>query len=69
MYTVTDIEIINGEKTTLIPADGLEFNSISEIDEYQAKLSERYGKTVYVNYKVPISEYVKILTKEPKKGK
>ena len=60
MYTVTDIEIINGEKTTLRPVDGLEFQTLEELNEYQAKMSGQYPKaTVYVNYKCKIEEHKK----------
>lgn len=59
MYTVTHIVIINGEKTTLTPADNIEFDTIAEIDEYQRELTKEYGKTVFVDYKVPIEEHIK----------
>jgi len=58
MYYVTDIEIINGEKTQLRPADGLEFETLEELNEYQRQLEAQTGRTVYVNYKCKIEDHI-----------
>lgn len=64
MYHITEIQIINGEKTTITGIKGGFFPTIALINDYQRVLSEyynagiRYKLTVYVNYKVPVSAHI-----------
>ena len=38
MYTVTQYDVINGSKTEIHIVEGLQFNTIAEIDEFQNEL-------------------------------
>lgn len=58
MYIVTHIDIVNGEKTQLIPSDGLEFNTLQDINDYQKQLESKTGQTVYVSYKCKIEDHI-----------
>lgn len=40
MYTLTGYDIINGGKTEIHIVEGLQFNSIAEIDQFQNELQE-----------------------------
>ncbi len=65
MYRITEIQIINGEKTTIADIKGGFFPSIKHINDYQRVMSEyfnlgsKHKLTVYVNYKVRIENHIK----------
>jgi hypothetical protein len=64
VYTITDYEVIDGEKFEIKPIKGGFFESIAQIDNYQNILTEYeqsnypFPISVLVHYKVPISEHI-----------